>query len=93
MKMLLILKKKLNLSNENDYNSDLNKSNYEDNELYEYNEENNKYSIEYTLLLKINTAMNSLKLGEEFIKKVIYDDLASNYLTEEEINLFKEQYD
>ena len=87
------IEKKLNLSNENDYNSDLNKSNYEDNELYEYNEENNKYSIEYTLLLKINTAMNSLKLGEEFIKKVIYDDLASNYLTEEEINLFKEQYD
>ena len=87
------IEKKLNLSNENDYSCDLNKSNYEDNELYEYNEENNKYSIEYTLLIKMNNAMNSLKLGEEFIKKVIYDDIASNYLTEEEINIFKDQYD
>ena len=87
------VEKKLNLSDENDYNLDLNKSNVEDNELYEYNEENNNCSIEYQLLIKIYNVMISLKLDEEFIKKVIFDDLALNYLTEDEINLFKDQYE
>ena len=82
--------KKMNQNDENDYSFD--KSNEEDNELYEYNEENNNYSIEYKLLIKIYNVMNSLKLGDEFIKKVIFNDLAYNYLTEDEINLFKEQY-
>ena len=86
------IEKKLNISNENDYNLDLNKSNDEDNELFEFNEENNNISIQYKLLIKINDVMNSLKLGDEFIKKVIFDDLGSNYLTEEEINLFKENF-
>ena len=35
--------------------------------------------------------MNWLKLGEEFIKKVIFDDLATNYLNQSEINLFNDQ--
>ena len=87
------VEKKLNKSDENDYNLDLNKSNDEDNELFEYNEENDNCSIEYKLLIKINNVMISLKLGEEFIKKVVFEDLASNYLTEEEINLFREQYE
>ena len=87
------IEKKLNKSDENDYNLDLNKSNDEDNELFEFNEENNNCSIEYKLLIKINNVMTSLKLGDEYIKKVIFDDLGSNYLTEEEINLFKEQYE
>ena len=86
------IEKKLNISDENDYNLDLNKSNDEDNELYEFNEENNNMSIQYKLLIKINDVMNSLKLGDEFIKKVIFDDLGSNYLTEEEISLFKEHF-
>ena len=86
------IEKKLNISDENDYNLDLNKSNDEDNELFEFNEENNNISIQYKLLIKINDVMNSLKLGDEFIKKVIFDDLGSNYLTEEEINLFKEHF-
>ena len=34
--------------------------------------------------------MTSLKLGDNFINKVIYDDLAANYLTEDELNSFKE---
>ena len=85
------IEKKLNLSNENEYDFDLNKSDQEDIELNEYNEENNNYSIEYQLLVKINKVMNSLKLGEDFIKKVIFDDLASNYLDESEINNFKDQ--
>ncbi len=87
------VEKKLNKTDENDYNLDLNKSNDEDNELFEYNEENDNCSIEYKLLIKINNVMISLKLGEEFIKKVVFEDLASNYLTEEEINLFREQYE
>ena len=87
------VEKRLNISNENDYSLDLKKSNDEDNELYEYNEESNNCSIEYKLLIKISYVMNSLKLEEDFIKKVIFDDLAPNYLTEEEINIFKEQYD
>lgn len=87
------IEKRMNLSDENDYNFDLNKSNEEEIELYEYNEENNNSSIEYRLLIKINNVMNSLKLGDEFINKVIFDDLACNYLTEDEINIFKEQYE
>ena len=35
--------------------------------------------------------MENLKLGENFIKKVIFDDLALNYLTENELNFFREQ--
>ena len=87
------VEKKLNLSDENDYNLDLNKSDDEDNQLYEYNEENDNCSIEYKLLMKIYNVMNSLQLGEEFIKKVIFNDLALNYLTEDEINLFKDEYE
>ena len=87
------IEKQMNISNENDYSFDLNKSNEEDNELYEYNEENNNYSIEYRLLIKINKVMTSLKLEKDFVKKVIYEDLAPNYLTENEINLFAEQND
>ena len=86
------IEKQINLSNENEYDCDLNKSNQEDNELFEYNEENNNYSIEYQLLVKINKVMNWLKLEEDFIKKVIFDDLAANYLDENEINLFKDQF-
>ena len=85
------IEKQMNLSNDNDLSFDLNKSNQEDNELYEYNEENNNYSIEFRLLLKLNKVMNWLKLGEEFIKKVIFDDLATNYLNQSEINLFNDQ--
>ena len=85
------IEKIMNLSDDNEY--DLNKSNQEDNELYEYNEENNSHSIEYRLLIKINNVMTILKLEKDFIKKVIYEDLAPNYLSEYEINLFKDQYD
>ena len=87
------VEKRLNVSNENDYSLDLKNTNDEDNELYEYNEESNNCSIEYKLLIKISFVMNSLKLEEDFVKKVIFDDLAPNYLTEEEINIFKEQYE
>ena len=80
----------MNLSDENDYSFD--KSNEEDNELCEYNEENNNYSIEYRLLIKIYNVMNLLKLGDEFIKKVIFNDVGYNYLTEDEIILFREKY-
>jgi hypothetical protein len=83
----------MNMSDENDYSFDLDNLNEEDNELYKYNEENNNFSIEYKLLIKIHKVMSSLKLGDEFIKKVIFDDLACNYLTEDEINLFKDQYE
>ena len=34
--------------------------------------------------------MTHLKLSDKFINKVIYDDLAENYLTEKELNSFKE---
>ena len=82
----------MNLTNDYDYTAELNKSNNEENELFEYNEENDNLSIEYRLLVKISKVMNLLKLGDEFINKVIFDDLAKNYLTENEINVFKEQY-
>ena len=85
------IEKIMNLSDDNEY--DLNKSNEEDNELYEYNEENNSHSIEYRLLIKINNVMTMLKLEKDFVKKVIYEDLAPNYLSEYEINLFKDLYD
>ena len=87
------IEKRMNMSDENDYSFDLDNLNEEDNELYKYNEENNNFSIEYKLLIKIHKVMSSLKLGDEFIKKVIFDDLACNYLTEDEINLFKDQYE
>ena len=57
-----------------------------------YNEENNNMSIEYRLLVKMSTVMNQLKLEENFVKKIILDDLALNYLGESELNLLKEQY-
>ena len=41
----------------------------------------------------MNNVMNSLNLGEEFINKVIFDNLTSNYLTGDEINLFNEKND
>ena len=85
--------KKINISNDDDYNFELNKSNDEENELYEYNEEKDNMSIQYQLLNKIMKVMNKLKLGHQFINKVVYDDLAVNYLTEEELNLFMEQND
>ena len=53
----LTLEVKYHLSDDNEY--DLNKSNEEDNELYEYNEENNSHSIEYRLLIKINNVSKS----------------------------------
>ena len=37
--------------------------------------------------------MTILKLEKDFVKKVIYEDLAPNYLSEYEIDLFKDQYD
>ena len=86
------VEKEMNLTNDYDYTAELNKSNNEENELFEYNEENDNLSIEYRLLVKISKVMNLLKLGDEFINKVIFDDLAKNYLTENEINVFKEQY-
>ena len=49
-------------------------------------------SIEYRLLVKMSTVMNQLKLEENFVKKIILDDLALNYLGESELNLLKEQY-
>ena len=86
------IEKEIDLSNEKDYSFEHNKSNdEEENELYEYNEENNNLSIEYRLLVKIMQVMENLKLGENFIKKVIFDDLALNYLTENELNFFREQ--
>ena len=87
------IEKDINLSHESVYSFELNQSNEEENELYEYNEENNNLSIEYRLLIKIRKVMNNLNLEEKFINKVIYEDLAINYLTENEINLFKEQFD
>ncbi len=69
----------------------MNKSDDKENELNDYNEEKNNSSIEYRLLIKIMKVMNCLKLEDKFINKVIYDDLAANYLTEDELNLFKEQ--
>ena len=86
------IEKENDLSNDNDYSSELNKSNDEENELFEYNEENNNLSIEYRLLGKIMQVMANLKLGENFIKKIIFDDLALNYLAENELNFFREQY-
>ena len=85
--------KKINLSNDESYSFELNKSDDEENELYEYNEEKDNTSIEFQLLNKILKVMNCLKLGNKFINKVIYDDLAMNYLTKDELNLFKEQND
>ena len=86
------VEKEFNLSNDNDYSSELNKSNEEENELIEYNEENNNLSIEYRLLTKIMKVMNDLKLEESFVNKIIFDDLAPNYLEENELNHFKEKY-
>ena len=85
------IEKENNLSNEDDYSLELNKSDDKENELNDYNEEKNNSSIEYRLLIKIMKVMNCLKLEDKFINKVIYDDLAANYLTEDELNLFKEQ--
>ena len=79
-------------SNDEDYSFELNKTNSQENELYEYNEENNNMSIEYRLLVKMSTVMNQLKLEDNFVKKIILDDLAMNYLGESELNLLKEQY-
>jgi hypothetical protein len=79
-------------SNDEDYSFELNKTNSQENELYEYNEENNNMSIEYRLLVKMSTVMNQLKLEENFVNKIILDDLAMNYLGESELNLLKEQY-
>ena len=86
------VEKEFNLSNDNDYSSELNKSNEEENELIEYNEENNNLSIEYRLLTKIMKVMNDLKLEESFVNKIIFDDLAPNYIEEKELNHFKEKY-
>ena len=85
------IEKENNLSNDDDYSLELNKSDDKENELNDYNEEKNNSSIEYRLLIKIMKVMNCLKLEDKFINKVIYDDLAANYLTEDELNLFKEQ--
>ena len=85
------IEKENNLTNDDDYSLELNKSNDKENELNEYNEEKNNLSIEYRLLIKIMKVMNCLKLEDKFINKVIYNDLAANYLTDDELDLFKEQ--
>ena len=84
------IEKEFNSGNNSDNSVDLNLSSEQENELYEYQEENNNLSIEFRLLGKIMKVMTSLKLGDNFINKVIYDDLAANYLTEDELNSFKE---
>ena len=86
------VEREFNLSNDNDYSSEISKSIEEENELCEYNEENNNLSIEYRLLAKILKVMNDLKLEESFVNKIIFNDLAINYLDENELNNFKEQY-
>ena len=86
------VEREFNLNNDNDYNSEISRSIDEENELLEYNEENNNLSIEYRLLAKILKVMNDLKLEESFINKIIFNDLAMNYLNENELNHFKEQY-
>ena len=86
------VEREFNLNNDNDYNSEISRSIDEENELLEYNEENNNLSIEYRLLAKILKVMNDLKLEESFINKIIFNDLAMNYLNENELNNFKEQY-
>ena len=84
------IEKELNSTNSIDYSLELNSSSDKENELYEYQEENNNLSIEFRLLGKIFKIMTHLKLSDKFINKVIYDDLAENYLTEKELNSFKE---
>ena len=86
------VEREFNLNNDNDYNSEISRSIDEENELLEYNEENNNLSIEYRLLAKILKVMNDLKLEESFINNIIFNDLAMNYLNENELDHFKEQY-
>ena len=79
------IEKSLNISKDNycEFESiDSSKNNYE-------KQINNGHSLEYCLLVKLYRLMVSLKLNEQFIRVIIFQNFAFEYLTDYEISMLK----